>query len=307
MKVAVIGGTGFVGSYLVDELLAQNHQPTLLVRPGSESKVAQAEHCVMVNGDVKDAESIRRTLQDCAAAIYNIGILRESKSKGITFEALQYQGAVRTIDIAVELGVKRFLLMSANGVKPQGTPYQTSKYRAEQYLQQTTLDWTIFRPSLLFGDPRGTMEFCTQLKNQMIEPPIPAPLFYEGLFPTDAGSFEMSPIHVKDVATAFVKALTMPAAHGQIYGLCGPDAFTWKRIIQTIAAACGKTKLALPAPVFFVKTVAALFEGMESFPITRDQLTMLLEGNTCDASEVFKLLGITPIRFEQQSLAYLRR
>ncbi|NJN48205.1 MAG: NAD(P)H-binding protein, partial [Candidatus Competibacteraceae bacterium] len=129
-------------------------------------------------------DAIRQTLTGCDAAIYSIGILREFKNRGITFDELQYQGAVRAIDAAVDLGVKRFILMSANGVKAEGTPYQISKYRAEQHLQNTDLDWTIFRPSVIFGDPRGKMEFCTQLQAQLINPPIPAPCSMPGYYPS---------------------------------------------------------------------------------------------------------------------------
>jgi len=307
MKVAIIGGTGFVGTYIVEALLERDHQPVLLVRPGSEGKVAYREQCTLVPGKVQDVEALRHTLEGCDAAIYNIGILREFKSKGITFEELQYRGAARTMDVAVKTGVKRFLLMSANGVKADGTAYQTTKYRAEQHVKATELDWTIFRPSVMFGDPRGKMEFCTQLQQQLINPPLPAPLFYEGLLPLDAGSFLMAPIHVKDVATAFSKSLTMPETVHQTYGLCGPETFDWKTIIQILAKASGKHKLALPVPAFMVKSAAAMLDQFEFFPLSQEQLTMLLEGNACDSSEAFRLFEITPTPFNENSLSYLSR
>lgn len=305
MRVAVIGGTGFVGSYLVEELLRQDHQPVLLVRPGSESKIVQPQRCELINGDVKNAEAVRKTLQGCDAVIYTIGILREFKNKGITFEALQYEGAARTMDLALAENVKRFLLMSANGVESQKTPYETTKYRAEQYLQNTTLDWTIFRPSLIFGDPKGKMEFCTMMQQQLIKMPLPMPLFYQGLLPLHPGAFELSPIHVADVATLFVKSLTFPEAVGKIYGLCGPERLQWKDVLQIIAQASGKRKWAVPAPVFGVRSVAALLDRFEFFPISRDQLAMLVGGNTCDSTEIFRLFDITPTHFNEASLSYL--
>jgi NADH dehydrogenase len=306
MKVAVIGGTGFVGGYLTAELLKQGHVPVLLVRPGSELEVEQPDACTLVPGDVQDTEALRITLTGCDAVIYLIGILREYPNQGITFEELHYQGAVRTMNQAAVLGVGRFLLMSANGVKALGTPYQTTKYRAEAHLRTTDLDWTIFRPSLIFGDPRSKMEFCTQLKQQMIDPLMPAPLFYAGWLPVNPGAFELSPVYAGDVANAFVRSLDVPVTFRQTYGLGGPEVFTWKALIDTIARACGTWKLTVPAPVFVVRTLAALLEGYDFFPITRDQLTMLMEGNTCDSAAVFELLGITPTRFDTESLAYLK-
>ncbi|MGH6635367.1 MAG: complex I NDUFA9 subunit family protein, partial [Gammaproteobacteria bacterium] len=152
----------------------------------------------------------------------------------------------------------------------------------------------------------GRTEFATQLYERIIEPPIPAPLFYEGLLPMHAGTFRLAPIHVQDVARVLVKSLTMPETHQKTYGLCGPEALEWKTIIQELARSVGTHKLALPVPVLGVKLVAGVLEGFEFFPVTRDQITMLMEGNTCDSSEVFATFGLTPTRFNVDSLAYLR-
>ncbi|MGD9388469.1 MAG: NAD(P)H-binding protein, partial [Gammaproteobacteria bacterium] len=132
MKVALFGGTGFVGSYLVDTLLAHGHTPRLLVRSGSESKVVQRERCEIVPGDIEDAAAVAECLAGADAVIYNIGLLREFPAQGITWEKMHYEGVVRVVDAAGQAGVRRFILMSANGVKPEGTGYQSTKYRAEQ-------------------------------------------------------------------------------------------------------------------------------------------------------------------------------
>jgi uncharacterized protein YbjT (DUF2867 family) len=208
MKVTVFGGTGFVGSYLVDALVERGHTPRLLVRAGSEGKVRHRAQCEIVTGDIGDAKSVAEALAGADAAIYNIGLLREFPARGITWEAMHYEGAARAIDAATDAGgVKRFVLMSANGAKPEGTGYQVTKYRAEQYLSRSGLDWTVFRPSVVFGDPRGREEFCSMLRDQMLAPPVPAPLFHEGIWPAGAGRFCMSPVAIQDVAQAFVRSL----------------------------------------------------------------------------------------------------
>ena len=305
MKVAVFGGTGFVGSYILDELLAQGHQAKLLVRFGSESKLESFSNIESVFGDVSSLESIEETLSGCDAAINLIGLIREFPSKEITFEDLHFQSAKRVIHAAEKAGVKRFILMSANGVKPNGTPYQTSKWLAEQVLKGSIMDWTIFRPSLIFGDPRGRVEFCSQLRDDMLSLPIPAPLFHRGLIPKNAGEFEMSPIHVKNVATIFVDALSKESTFGKRYDLGGPDIFTWKQLIKQIATGVGKIKWTMPAPVFPIKMVAGMLDRFSFFPITKDQLTMLLEGNTCDSKEVFEEFKIDPIPMNKDTLNYL--
>jgi len=307
MKVTVFGGTGYVGGYLVDELLDKGHHPVLLVRPESRHKVRHHEHCTLVDGDIASPDSIEAALSGADAAVYNIGILREFPTCGVTYEALQFEGAKRAMDAAEEAGVRRFLLMSANGVKAEGTGYQRTKYMAEQYLISTGLDWTVFRPSVLFGEPRGRMEFATQLYRDIVRPPLPAPLFYEGLLPFNAGEFRMSPVYVKDVASVFVQALEMPETAGQIFPLCGPASLSWKEILKTIAAAAGTTKRALPAPVLLLKGLASAMDRFEFFPITRDQLTMLMEGSTCDGFNAFQGFGLEPTPFDTTGLSYLRR
>jgi len=307
MKVTVFGGTGYVGGYLIDELLGKGHHPVLLVRPESRHKVRHRERCTLIDGDIASPDSVRAALSGADAVIYNIGILREFPSSGVTYEALHFEGARRAMDAAEEAGVRRFLLMSANGVKAEGTGYQRTKYMAEQYLKTTSLVWTVFRPSVLFGKPRGRIEFATQLYRDIVRSPLPAPLFYDGLLPFNAGEFRMSPVHVKDVASAFVKALDMPEAAGHIFALCGPESFSWKEILKIIADAAGTTKRGLPAPVLLLKGIAAVLDQYAFFPITRDQLTMLMEGNTCDGYDAFHTFSMEPAPFDTTNLSYLQR
>ena len=232
MKVALFGGTGFVGTYLTEELLNNNHTPVLLARAGSENKITRAKDCVINTGDVSDKNIIEDTIRDVDAVIYNIGLIRQFPRKGITFENTHFKGAKLCIDTASRLGVKRFILMSANGVKYEGTEYQSTKFLADQYLKNSTLDWTIFRPSLIFGNPKGKIEFCTQLRDDMLGLPLPAPLFFDGININNAGKFSMSPIHISDVAQFFIKCLDMKETYGKIYNLGGPKDYNWIEIID---------------------------------------------------------------------------
>ncbi|WP_373510224.1 NAD(P)H-binding protein [Thiocapsa sp.] len=307
MKVAIIGGTGFVGSAICRQLIDTGHRPRLLVRPGSEHKVTQAEQCDLIAGDVADPGALDRCLEGADAVIYLIGILREFPSRGITFDALQRGGVEDTIAAAKRQGVGRFLLMSANGIRADGTPYQRSKYLAEMALKEAGLRWTIFRPSVIFGDPDGRMEFCSQLKKDIIDSPMPAPLFYSGLIPKNAGGFELAPVFIDDVAAAFVLALAESRTESQTYSLCGPQRLSWKSILETIAAAAGKRKLMLPAPAMAIKATASLLDRYPWFPISRDQIQMLMEGNVCTENDSFARLGLVPTPFGVDQLGYLNR
>lgn len=306
MRVALFGGTGFIGSYLIDELIANNYDLKVLVRKGSERKIDSKVELVF--GDINNDNSIINTIKGTDIIIYNIGIIREIVSKNITYKNLHYEGLKDCIFQAKKNGVKRFILMSANGVKPNGTGYQQTKWDAEELLKKSELDWTIFRPSLVFGDPKddNRPEFCKQLRDDMLSLPFPAPLFYKGLFPIDAGSFCMSPIHVKNVAEFFVKSIQKLESISKVYILGGTSTLSWKEIINEIAIASGKRTWKIPAPVVIVKFIAKLLDKFQWFPVTGDQLDMLMEGNIV-TEYYFNDFNIKEIPFKKENLKYLKR
>ena len=305
MNVAIFGATGFVGKYLLEELKKHDYNAQMLIRKGSENKIDISSNHKIILGNISNKDAIKQTLKDADAIIYTIGIIREFKRKNITFDYLHHQGIKNVIEEAEKLKIKRFVLMSANGVKKEGTKYQTSKYLGEMALINSNLNWTIFRPSLIFGDSDGRDEFCAQLKKDMLSLPFPAPLFHKGLLPFNAGQFKMSPIHVKNVASFFVKSIKMDNTFNKTYELGGPNDYTWKKIINIISNAYGKNKWTMPAPVIPIKILAYLFDSFKWFPITNGQLTMLLEGNTCNSEKTFEEFDIQPIKFDKESLNYL--
>ena len=300
MRVAVFGGTGFVGGYIVDALHGAGFSTSLLAREGDGGD----ERSRRVGGSIDDEEAIRRTLEGCDAVMYLIGILRAFPKQGITFEAMQYEGVVRVADIARDMGISRFVLMSANGVEARRTPYQVTKHDAERYVADAGFDVTVLRPSVVFGDPRGRMEFATQLFQDMVRPPIPAVGFHTGLKPS-SGVILMSPVHVEDVADAFVAALNSPETIGQTYELGGPEAVSWNDMIRRVAASVGRSKIMLPMPTGLMRIGATLFDWLPFFPVTRDQLTMLELGNDCSPEPLRKLIGRDPRAFDEASLNYL--
>ena len=303
--VAIIGGTGFVGGHLLDALHASGYTTSLLVRAGSEDKVRRADGQRVTIGDLDDDGAIRAVLEGCDAVIYLVGILREDRSKGITFRKMQYDGVVRVADAAKAGGISRFLLMSANGVEAESTPYQQTKLDAEHYVEDIGMQYTVLRPSVVFGDPRGRMEFATQLRNDMVNLPVPAVGFYSGLKPSD-GPVLMAPVHVDDVVGAFVAALGDDTSIGETFELCGPDVLSWDEMIRRVAAAVGRKKRIMPMPIGLMKVAATALDWMPLFPVTRDQLTMLQQNNVCSNNRVGVLVNSAPKAFVPKNLAYLR-
>ncbi len=296
MQVALFGGTGFVGNYLVRALLSAGHEVSLLVRPGSEHKASERDRCSVTSGDIGSSEAIEATLEGCNAAIYNIGLLKEFPRRGVTFESAQFEGVMRVVKAAEKLGVNRMLLMSANGVKSPGTAYQETKYRAEELLKASGLQWTIFRPSVIFGDSGGMQEITHQLYREIVKPPLPAAVF---------PGVVMSPVFINDVADAFINALSNPETIGRVYELGGPDELTWEQMVKVVADAVGKNKLFLRVPIGLMKLAATLFDWLPFFPATREQLIMLEEGNVAAPKELEQLIGRSPQALEPEILTYL--
>ena len=298
MRVAIIGGTGFVGGYLVDALTAAGHDVAVLVRPGSEAKLRGGSKVTGVPGELGSASVLHDLVDGCDAVIYNVGLLREFPRQGITFEQAQFLGVVDTVSAMREAGVRRLLLMSAIGVKHPGTRYQSTKKRAEEHALGSGLDVTVLRPSVIFGDPRGTMEFATQLYRDMVRPPLPAVSF---------PGVKMSPVFIEDVADAFVAALEDDETIGKTIELAGPEILSWDDMVTRIAAAVGRKKLLLTMPIPVMRLGAKLFDWLPFYPVTRDQLTMLEEGNTASAAPLQELIGRPPEAMTSETLSYLAK
>lgn len=290
MRVFLTGGTGFVGREISRQLIAAGHQVRALVRNGSEQKLALPEQIDVYHGDLTATGNLSEALRDCDAVVHLIGIIREFPSKGITFQRLHIE-AVRTMIAATEAaGIKRFVHMSANGVRPNAQAfYHQSKWEAEELLRASSLDWTILRPSIIFG-PDG--EFVTMLADLIRKMPV-IPVIGKG-------NYRMQPVAITEVAASFVRALTLPATIGHTYQVGGRENYTYEEILDLTGAAIGHSPVRkLRHPVFMMKPVIKLLEGASSFPITNDQLTMMLEGNVCDPTDWAAAFDITPTSFAE--------
>ncbi len=290
MRVLLTGGTGFVGREVTRQLVAAEHQVRVLVRSGSEQKLVQPQELEIHTGEISDTNSLKDALNECDAVIHLVGIIREFPAKGITFERLHVETTRALIAAAEAAGIKRFVHMSANGVRPNAQAvYHQTKWAAEELLRASTLDWTILRPSIIFG-PEG--EFVTMLADLIRKMPI-IPVIGKG-------NYRMQPVAISEVAASFVKALSLSATIGHTYQVGGREDYTYEEILDHTGAAIGHSPVRkLHHPVFMMKPVIKLLEGASAFPITSDQLTMMLEGNVCDPSDWATAFDINPTSFAE--------
>ena len=290
MRVFVTGGTGFVGRETISRLHAAGHEIRCLVRRGSESKLPALKNVELVSGNATEIESLHGVMDGCDAVVHLIGIIREFPSEGITFEREHIVATRNIVNIALEGGVNRFLHMSANNVSEDAaTGYQTSKWHGEQLVRESGLDWTIFRPSVIFG-PEG--EFVQTMVSIIKSLPI-VPVI-------GSGRYEMQPVAVGQVAESFVRALALPQTIGRTYYLGGVKPYSYIELLNAISAALGKGPVrTVRQPIFLMKPAIKMLESFHSFPITSDQLTMLQQGNICDPTEWAREFDIEPVDFAE--------
>lgn len=290
MKVFLTGGTGFVGNEVLRQLVAAGHGVRALVRPGSEKKLAVLDNVEVHHGDATDPATLTGALAGCDAVIHLVGIIREFPDRGVTFERLHVEATVNVLAAAQEQGVRRYLHMSSNGTGPAGTTgYHRTKWQAEGAVRGSGLDWTIFRPSLIFG-PGG--EFVTMLADLIRKTPV-VPVIGDG-------KYRMQPVAVAQVAESFVRALSMPETVGQTYHLGGGVSYSYDEILELTGKALGHEHInKAHQPLFMVKPMVKLMEHSEHFPITSEQVEMLLQGNVCDTTAWTTTFGIEPVSYAE--------
>jgi len=290
MNVFLTGSTGFVGSEILKQLLDAGHHVRCLIRAGSENKLPPHPQIEVRRGDATDPASLEGALLNCDAVIHLIGIIREFPNRDITFQKLHVEATRNLLQAAGSQGVKRFIHMSANGSRADAeTDYHRTKWQAEEAVRASGLDWTIFRPSLIFG---AHGEFVTMLADLIRKLPV-VPVFGDG-------RYRMTPVAVGDVAKGFVAALRRSDTVGKIYHCGGAKSYTYDEMLDAFGKVLGKPRVRkIHQPLGLMKPVVSLFESIPAFPITSGQLTMLLEGNECDPTPWSKDFGITPLSLEE--------
>ncbi|WP_027390234.1 complex I NDUFA9 subunit family protein [Chrysiogenes arsenatis] len=286
MQVAIIGGTGFVGSHVTRAVLDAGHTVSLLVRSTGTKVPAGVTSFV---GDISDTDSLARLCQGADAVIYLVGIIREFPPV-VTYKTSHVYGVINTISAMKRCGVTRLLHMSALGSEfesPSG--YLRTKYDAEIIVRQSSLTETIFKPSVIFGPGDGFINLLRRLTKLPIVPMI------------GDGHYPLQPVSVYDIAAGFAAALTTPAMEGKCYEIGGPTVYAYRDLLDTVARLQGKgVPLKVPQPIALMRLLATLFGKFAFFPLTTDQLYMLQKGSQTVDMRMFEDAGIAPQSLESR-------
>jgi len=286
MRVLVVGGTGFVGRALVPLLLERGHTPLVLSRRTRDLP----RGALHLQGDTTREVSDLRGVE---AAIYLAGIIREGPQ---TFRAVHVEGVRNLVEGMQRAGVRRLLHMSALGARRgTGSRYYETKAEGEEVVRQSGLEWTIFRPSLIFGP--GDEFFGKVLKGLVCNPLPFVPLIGDGRFP-------FRPVYVGDVALAFVEALERGVLG--TYDLVGPKEYTFRELLERVMEAVGRGKPFLSIPLWLMDLLVPLLSPLPFAPLTQDQYVMLKGGNTAPLSPEVQALVPRPTPLEEVLPGYLR-
>ncbi|MBI5342123.1 MAG: complex I NDUFA9 subunit family protein [Deltaproteobacteria bacterium] len=286
-EVLVTGGTGFVGTHVCRALIARGFLPRLLVRPESEGRIPAdvREKGRVTLGDATDRESVENAVQGTTAVVHLVGIIREFPARGITFERLHVAATRNVVDAAARWNIPRLVHMSALGARAGGaTGYFDSKGRAEEYVRQSGLSWTVFRPSVIFGPGD---QFLNELGRILSKAPfIPVP---------GDGRYRLQPVFVGDVAKGFADALLRPETEGRTFEVGGPEQLTYGELLDRLAACTGCRARKIHIPLSILRPAVRRLERFEKFPLTTDQLEMLLAGNVCDNGPFYSAFRFAPL------------
>ncbi len=299
MRIAVTGGSGFVGSHLVPLLLADGHEVRIVgrgVRRGTLPDDLRASF-----GDVLTGEGLADAFQGADCVIHLVAIIRERGRQ--TFAAVNGEGTRNVVRAAELAGARRLVHLSALGVDPDPTyPYLASKWQGEQWVRGSAIEWVILRSSVMFGPGDG---FFSQLARAVR---LPQPVI---VVPGD-GTALFQPVAVSDVAHCLLAAATDPERAHHTYDLGGPEHLSLEALMRQVATVAeadwllASPKRYVHVPLELLRPLARLMERLMANPlVTASQIDLLGRPNVTALDAIPTGFGFRPTALAGQ-LAYLR-
>lgn len=294
-NVLVIGGAGFVGRYIVNELVGRGCRVLVPSRRRDSAKhLIMLPTCDVVEASVHDDATLDRLVSGQDAVINVVGILHGTAAK---FEQVHVALTQRILAACGRARVRRYLHMSALGADPDGpSMYQRSKGRAEQAVRESKLAWTIFRPSVIFGAEDSFLNMFARLA--AIAP----------VLPIGGAEVRFQPVWVEDVSHAFANSLDNEATVGKAYELAGPKVYTLRELVQFAAAAAGHPRPVLALPDGIARLQARLMQLAPGEPLLSvDNLDSMKRDNIASRQPYTPApeLGISATPMEPEASLYL--
>lgn len=297
--ILVTGGGGFLGSHLVRRLVAEGEAVRVLVRDPMrlerERRLAGLS-VEIAQGDVTRPESLGPAVRGAQAVIHTAAIAIERGE--MTYERVNHQGTVHLVDACKQAGIRRFLNVSQLGAAPD-LPYRflASKGGAQAHVAQSGLEWTAFRPSVIWG-PED--EFANTFARLIPLTPL--------IFPRIGGeAARFQPVWVEDVVSVILACLRDASTTGEEYELGGPEILTLGEMERRILEAVGARRLLIPFPMPGLRLAVRVMEALLPNPPVTSSLLELLGVSNVTAENALPRFVADPRPFAPRYLAeYMR-
>lgn len=284
MKIAITGGTGFVGWHLAQTLVDEGHDLVLLSR-GVCSRESHPR-ITHVASDLSDAAILATAFSACEAVAHCAGINRELGSQ--TYQRVHIEGTWNVVQAAQRSGVRRLVLMSFLRARPGcGSLYHESKWAAEEIVRNSALDYTIVKAGMVYG--RGD-HMLDHLTHSLCTIPLFATV---GL-----AEKPIRPLAIEDLIVVMRAALVDGQLPRKTVSVTGAEQLYLSDAVRRVADVLQRPVWVLPAPIFSHCILAQLFEWMMKVPlVAKAQVQILAEGVVETATECDPLpLNLAPTR-----------
>jgi NADH dehydrogenase len=290
-RVCVIGGSGFVGGHVVHMLSAQRYQVRVPTRDRERAKPLILLPTVdVVDANVHDTASLKQLLLGMDVVINLVGVLHDGRGER-GFDKAHVELTRKIIAACADTGVRRYVHMSALGAGVDGPScYQRTKGAAEALVRASNLDWTIFRPSVVFGYNDRFLNMFAQLLKMLPVMFLARP------------QARFQPVYVEDVAAAMVAAIDNRATVGKAYDLCGPRIYTLRELVAFVGKATGHRRPVIGLGDALSYLQALVLEFLPGGLMSRDNYRSMSVDNV--SSEPFPF-GIQPAALEAVAPAWL--
>lgn len=227
-EVCVLGGSGFVGRHICHQLVERGLRVRVPTRDRERSKRLITLPTIDVfTADVHDPAVLLRATRGCEAVINLVGVLHGGRGRA-SFDTAHVELARKVVDVCRQNGIRRLLHMSAlNAASDAPSVYLRSKGEAEAVVRESGLDFTIFRPSVIFGREDSFLNLFAKLQQWL-------PIVLLG-----SPRARFQPVYVEDVARAYARGLTRLESFGRSYDLVGPKVYTLRELVEYVGALTG--------------------------------------------------------------------
>ncbi|NIR29163.1 MAG: complex I NDUFA9 subunit family protein [Gammaproteobacteria bacterium] len=286
-KICIVGGTGFVGRHLANELTGRRFRTRVLTRRRERHReLLVLPTLELVQANVHSLADLSTQFKGCDAVINLAGILNAWPRPGADFEAVHAALPRKIVEACLNNGISRLLHMSAlNAAADAPSVYLRTKAEGERIVHEAAhsgLHVTSFQPSVIFGpDDDFFNRFATLLKMSPF------------VFPLACPDTEFAPVYVEDVAHAFAKSLTDKSTFGKRYELCGPDRMTLRELVEYTAHHAGLRRKIIGLNDRLSRLQARVLELAPGKPFSTDNYLSMQVPSVCK-SNGFAALGITP-------------